>query len=62
MGPSANAPSFDGKGGAFANYAHEVAMWRQVANLGPSRRASAFILHKAARLLEATKSWARMAR
>ena len=45
MLPPVSAPSFDRKGESSANYAQQVALWREVTNLGPAKRASALILH-----------------
>ena len=44
MQPSVSAPFFDGKGEPSVNYAQQVELWRQAANLGPVRRDSAVIL------------------
>ena len=44
MPPAARVPGFDGKGSSYIIYEQQVRLWRQVANLDPSKRAAALIL------------------
>ena len=45
MLPSVIVLTFGGRGSSFFNYDQRVKLWRQGANLDPSRRPSALVLH-----------------
>ena len=44
MFPSVIAPCIDGWGESLENYARQVELWRQVANLDPAKRAAVLFL------------------
>ena len=44
MLPAVTAPSFGSKSASLCSGGQQVRLWRQVTNLGPAKRASAFLL------------------